>query len=231
MTQYLAEARSSKGRGSMARSRVGASLRSARERAGWSREALADRSGLSWAAIAQIESGRRQEVRLGTLVALSNAREVSVDYLVGSQATVTPRLLAHRVLIYSSNDDFLSSAGPFLVDGIERADCVLVVTSLWQIALLHDALGDNAANVTFRDSSEWYRTPNDALSNYRGFVQERYEQGAQWIRVIGEPVWAGRSDAEVIDWTRYESMINLALASAPATFMCPYDARSVPDPV
>src|ERR1700738_2780915 len=76
----------------VASSQVGRTLRSARERAGWSREALAHHSGLSWAAIAQIESGRRREVRLGSLVALANALAVSVDYLVGGKATLSPKL-------------------------------------------------------------------------------------------------------------------------------------------
>ena len=71
--------------GCMVRSRLEGTVRSARERVGWSREALAYHSGLSGAAIAQIESGRRREVRVTTLLALSRALEVSVDYLVGSR--------------------------------------------------------------------------------------------------------------------------------------------------
>src|SRR4030081_758764 len=94
------------GRRSVASSRVGRSLRAARGRAGWSREPLAHHSGLSWAAIAQIESGRRQEVRLGSLVALANALGVSVDYLVGSKATLSPKLLRHGAVIYDSDDEY-----------------------------------------------------------------------------------------------------------------------------
>jgi hypothetical protein len=164
-------------------------------------------------------------------VALANALEVSVDYLVGGRATVSPRLLRHRALIYNSDDEYLASALPFLAEGIERYDCVLAVTAKRQARLLHDALGDNASQVEFMDSSEWYQSPHGALHDYRGFVQERFERGAPWIRIIGEPVWAGRSKAEVRAWTRYESMINLSFASWPATIVCPYDARSVPDAV
>jgi len=42
---------------------------------------------------------------------------------------------------------------------------------------------------------------------------------------------AGRSGAEVVEWFRYESMVNLALASSPATIVCSYDSRSLPDAV
>jgi transcriptional regulator with XRE-family HTH domain len=212
-------------------SRTGASLRSARKRAGWSRETLADRSGLSGAAVAQIESGRRREVRLSTLVALANALSVSVDYLVGGDAAFSPTLLEHRVLVYDSEDEFLASAAPFVVEGVGVGESVLVVTARRQVELLHDAVGEAATQVEFRDSSEWYRSPGDALNGYRRFVQDRYGRGVPWVRVIGEPVWTGRSEAEVIEWTRYEALINLALATAPATIVCPYDGRSLPDSI
>jgi transcriptional regulator with XRE-family HTH domain len=215
----------------MASSRVGGSLKSARERLGWSREALAYRSGLSWAAITQIETGRRKEVRVSTLLALASALGVSVDYLVGGAATISPELLRHSVLVYGSDDDYLASTIPFLVEGITRSDCVLAVTGRRYMGLLRDALGDNARHVEFFDSLEWYGSLRGAASGYRSFMRERFERGAPWIRIIGEPVWSGKSEAEFAEWFRYESMINLLFASSPATIFCTYDARSVPDSV
>src|SRR3979490_1905223 len=102
-------------------SRIGEAVRSARERAGWSREALAYHSGLSWAAIAQIESGRRQEVRLGSLVALADALDAPVDYLGGSKAILSPKLFQHDAVIYDSDDEYIASTVPFLVEGITRS--------------------------------------------------------------------------------------------------------------
>src|SRR5579863_9200188 len=128
----------------MAPSRIGGSLRSARERKGWTREALAYHSGLSWAAIAQIESGRRQQVRVSSLVALASALGVSVDYLVGGEATISPQLLGHRVLMYASADEYITSALPFLLEGLARSEGVLCVPTTWQRELLHEALGADA---------------------------------------------------------------------------------------
>jgi transcriptional regulator with XRE-family HTH domain len=198
---------------------------------GWSRELLAHRSGLSWAAISQIESGRRQDVRLTSLVALADALEVSVDYLVGGKATVSPQLLGHSVLIYGSDDEYLAGVRPFAVEGIERGDLVMAITASRQSGLLRDALGDLASQVEFQDSAEYYRSPNETLNAYRSLVKERFDGGSNWIRVIGEPVWAGRSETEVAEWTRYESMINLSFASSPVTFVCPYDRRSVSEEI
>jgi transcriptional regulator with XRE-family HTH domain len=213
----------------VARSRLAGVLRSARERAGWSREALAYHSGLSWAAITQIEAGRRQEVRTSSLLALANALGVTVDYLVGGEATVSPKLLRHRVLIYSADEQYLAFAVPFVIEGLKRSDSLLAVTARRQIDLLRDALADEAARVQFRDSSEWYSSPHRALTDYRAFVKEQFARGAPWVRIIGEPVWSGRSEGEIAEWTQYESILNLSFASSPATIVCPYDARSVPE--
>ncbi len=209
-------------------SRVGTSLRSARERAGWSREELAYRSGLSFGAIAQIESGRRREMRLGSLLALANALGVSVDYLVGCQATVAPQLVGHVALLYSSDDQYIAATAAFVLEGIARADRVLVVTASRQTGLLRDALGDRASQVEFHDSSEWYRLPGSTLDRYRSYIKEAIGRGAAWVRIVGEPLWTSWSESEVIEWERYESLVNLSLASSPAAVMCPYDTRSAP---
>ncbi len=210
---------------------LGASVKSARERLGWSREALAYHSGLSWAAITQIESGRRQEVRVSSLVALASALGVSVDYLIGGAATASPALLNHRLLSYGSDDAYLAATVPFLLEGLERDDCVMAVTTSVHIGVLRDALGSNATHVVFQDASEWYVSLLGAASGYRTFMNERFKHGASWMRIIGEPVWGGWSDDETTEWFRYEAMINLSFASAPATIVCTYDTRAMSEAV
>jgi transcriptional regulator with XRE-family HTH domain len=197
-------------------------------RAGWSREALAYHSGVSWSAIAQIESGRRQDVRLSSLTALAEALGVSIDYLIGSTATLTPHLLEHRLLTYGSDEDYLEAVIPFIAEGIERSECVLVVTTPAQIALVRETLGVRSEQVDFADSAEWYDSLTGALNNYRAFMQQKFEAGAAWMRVVGDPVWAVRSADEVTAWFRYEALVNLTFAAAPATIVCTYDTRSVP---
>src|SRR5258708_25386402 len=81
--------------GAMVTSRIGESLKTARARLGWSRVALAFHSGVSWSAIAQIESVRRQDVRLSRLAALADALGASLDYLPGSPAALSPHLFPH----------------------------------------------------------------------------------------------------------------------------------------
>lgn len=210
----------------MAPSRIGTALRAARERAGWTREALAFHSGVSWSAIAQIESGRRNDVRLSSLVALADALQMSVDQLVGSKAILSPPPLRHSALIYESDEEFVGGAAPFITEGIERSEFVIVVTPERQANLLQDALGDAGRAVQFKDGSEWYGSPSSALNAYRALLKEQIESGTHWIRIVGEATWAGWSEAKAERWMRYESMVNLAFASAPASIMCLYDARS-----
>jgi transcriptional regulator with XRE-family HTH domain len=209
-------------------SRIGEALKAARARIGWSREALAFHSGVSWSAIAQIESGRRKDVRLSSLSALADALGVSVDYLIGTATTITPQLLEHQLLPYGSHDEFLAAAMPFLTEGVEQSHSLLAVTTPAQVGLLRESLGDSSDQVEFADSVDWYRSPSEAFNRYRAFVTQTFEAGATWIRIVGEPVWAGRSDVEIAAWTRYESLVNLAFASSPVTLVCPYDMRSVP---
>jgi transcriptional regulator with XRE-family HTH domain len=209
-------------------SRLGESLKAARARAGWSREALAYHSGVSWSAIAQIESGRRTDVRLSSLSALAEALGVSADYLIGTTATLSPHLFEHRLVTYGSDEEYLEATIPYITDGLERSECLLVVTTPTQIALVRDALDVRSEHVEFADSAGWYSSLSGAINRYRAFVKDKFEAGATWIRMVGDPVWAGRSRPEITAWFRYESLVNLAFASAPATIVCPYDTRSVP---
>src|SRR5687767_9695620 len=99
-------------------SRIADTLKVARGRLGWSRETLAHHSGVSWSAIAQIETGRRKDVRLSSLAALADALGVSVDYLIGTAAATTPQPFDHRLLMYRSDEDFLAGAIPFFSEGM-----------------------------------------------------------------------------------------------------------------
>jgi transcriptional regulator with XRE-family HTH domain len=212
----------------MAESPIAISLRATRERLGWSREVLAYHSGVSWSAIAQIESGRRQDIRLSTLAALAAALGVGIDHLAGTRPTTAPALLEHRAVVYASNAEFVEAALPFLRGGLDRTEPVLAVTSAPKIRLLRAALADDAADVAFADSARWYRTPTEALRRYGDYMHDRLAAGASWVRILGEPVWAKRSKAQRLAWARYESLLNLTFAGFPTTVLCPYDGRSLP---
>src|ERR1700730_13676785 len=200
---------------------IGHRVRAARERLGWTRETLAFHAGISWSAIAQVESGRRTNLRPRTLAALSRPLGVSIDYLVGG--TPRPTMLEHSVFPYRTDDQFRTTMGSFLADGFERSEATLAVTTGPNIELLREQLGRDARSVEFLDASGFFSTPVAAFEAYRAFFEAALERGAPWVRVVGEPRWAGRFDGEVRVWTRYESLLNLVFSASPVTFVCPYD--------
>jgi transcriptional regulator with XRE-family HTH domain len=198
----------------------------ARQRLGWNREALAFHSGISWSGIAQIESGRRRNLRPDTLSALAGALGVTIDYLVAA-GPASPPMLDHKALLYGAEDELADTAGPFLEGGVERSEAVLALTTKENIERLRAQLGPAAKRVDFVESEAWLTSPSSALERFMAFSNAKLEGGAPWIRILGEPIWAGRSDAEVRLWTRFESLFNLVFAAWPMTALCPYDERSV----
>jgi transcriptional regulator with XRE-family HTH domain len=209
---------------------IGASLRAARERRSWSRETLAHAAGLSWAAVVQIESGRRADVRLSSLLALADALEVSLDELAG-RPTRPLGGLVHRALFYDGHDDFLAAAVPYLREGVARDERPLAVATAAQLRGLKAQLGRDAKKVTLADSATWYDSPSAALMRYRAYLDDVTSSGARTVRVLGEPVWSKRSAASVKAWVRYESLVNLVFANASASLVCPYDLRHTPQHV
>ncbi|MEY2442254.1 MAG: hypothetical protein QOJ46_1680 [bacterium] len=211
---------------SIASGGIGVRVRAARERRGWSREALAFHAEVSWSAVAQVETGRRTNLRPSTLSALSRALGVSIDYLVDG-ALSRPTMLDHSAFCYRSDEQFQIIAGPFLAEGVERSEATLAVTSATNIELLRDYLGSEARGVEFVDASTWYSTPVAALQAYKSFADAKVKAGAHWVRLVGQPAWTERSDVQVRVWTRYESLMNLVFSAAPLTALCAYDERSV----
>jgi transcriptional regulator with XRE-family HTH domain len=209
---------------------IGQRVRAARDRRGWSREALAYHTGLSWAAITQIESGRRTNLRQTTLVGLAEALGMTIDYLISGR-TPSRAMLEHQALLYEDGEDFGASAAPFLAEALTNGEAALAVTTKANLKRLRRELGDGAGRMRFADSSAWYRTPTAALRSYESFVNDSVASGAPWVRIIGEPVWNGRSREEIRLWARYESWLNLAFRGAPLTLVCPYDLRAVSDEI
>lgn len=207
-----------------ASSPVGGAVRAARTRLGWSRETLAHESGLSWAAITQIETGRRTEVRLSSLVALAQALGVSLDYL--ARGYVPPTMLEHSAYVFTSAEELVDLVQTEARAGLQQDHAVLVVCHKPKLERIRTSLGQAAKRVQFALAKDWYTTPVETTARYETFAREGLERGASWIDIFGEPGWGGRSAAETDAWARYESTINLVFAPWPATVRCLYDVNA-----
>ncbi|MFE9767560.1 anti-sigma factor RsbA family regulatory protein [Streptomyces sp. NPDC005808] len=132
----------------------------------------------------------------------------------------------HQALCFGSDDEFLDGTLAFTRDGLAAGEAVLAVTQGRHTPLLEDALGTLSHDVEFVDADDWYRYPSRTLGRYHSYCADRGRD--RRVRIIGEPVWRDRTEFETREWTRYESLLNVAFADSGHWILCLYDTRTVP---
>lgn len=163
-------------------------------------------------------ASRRNQTGTGRHASQYEARERPADH--ASQVSAGFR---HESLFYSGSEGFLSGTLPFIMGGLVREEPVLVAVVPERERLLRRALGARAGEVSFIDMYELGRNPARIIPAWRAFLDSR-GAGGQPVRGIGEPIWPGRSDAEVCECQRHESLLNTAFDGGPAwRLLCPYD--------
>ncbi|MFD3622919.1 anti-sigma factor RsbA family regulatory protein, partial [Streptomyces sp. NPDC058676] len=82
-------------------------------------------------------------------------------------------------------------------------------------------LGGDADGILFLDMTEAGRNPGRIIPKVlRGFA-DAHPKGR--VRIIGEPIWAGRSAVEYPACAQHEALINAAFEGRAVTILCPYD--------
>jgi hypothetical protein len=147
--------------------------------------------------------------------------------------TTTPLTdVVHTALFYRSEGDYLDSLVPLIFGWLSKAEPVLVAVPDNKIALLHDAFGASAGNVTVNltmtDITETGRNPGRILGLVADFMQRHPNQS---VHVIGEPVWPGRSEVEYPACIQHEALVNIALVGHDVTGLCLYDASRLDESV
>ena len=129
----------------------------------------------------------------------------------------------HEALLYADADEFLAGTVPFVRDGVWAGEPVLVAVGSDRAAALQAELGAEAETVQFIDMLALGRNPARIIPAWRDFVDE-HGAGGRPLRGIGEPIWPGRTPAELVECHHHESLLNLAFAGTPAfSLLCPYD--------
>ncbi len=133
----------------------------------------------------------------------------------------------HECQLYRGIDEFLVAIVPFIQDGLERGQQVMVAVAEPRLQALWDALGDDANRVVFADMAELGRNPALIIPAWREFAAAAKGRP---IRGVGEPIWAGRSDAEIVECQLHEALLNLAVSEqTPLWLVCPYDIETLDD--
>jgi anti-sigma regulatory factor (Ser/Thr protein kinase) len=136
----------------------------------------------------------------------------------------------HEAMMYAGPEGFLAGAVPFIREGLEAGEPMLVAVKADRIAALRGALGADADEVTFADMAVMGRNPGRIIPAWREFVDRH--PGAPLMRGVGEPIWAERSPAELVECQLHESLLNLAFADAKGfRLLCPYDVAGLGDSV
>jgi anti-sigma regulatory factor (Ser/Thr protein kinase) len=137
--------------------------------------------------------------------------------------------MRHNAFVYESLDEYVGRAVAFLREGLEAGEAAVVGHTRPGIAAVRDALGADAADVTFLNVEEAYTRPARTLAAFHRVYVEQFRK-APFVRVASD-VQVGPSPADWDEWTGYEAMMNRCFAHLPTWALCTYDANGLPDPV
>ena len=132
---------------------------------------------------------------------------------------------AHPALFYQGPWEYLSETIPFIREGLAADEPVAVAVPGPRLELLREALGDRAARVRLVDMTVAGRNPGRIIAEVLRAAVDAHPD--RHVRVIGEPIWPGRSDLEYPACVQHEALINLAFAGRSATILCPYDVAGL----
>lgn len=129
----------------------------------------------------------------------------------------------HEAFAFHGEVQFRAVVSAYVLEGVSAGEAVLVAMAEDSIATLRAELGAAADGVRFLDVSRIGRNPARVLPVWRDWIEEN--AGRRPFRGVGEPVWPGRSAAEVVECHQHECLLNLAFDGAPAwRLLCPYDS-------
>jgi anti-sigma regulatory factor (Ser/Thr protein kinase) len=137
--------------------------------------------------------------------------------------TTAQEPFVHPALFYRSVDQYIAGTVPFLLEGLDAGEPAAVAAPPDRLELIRDGLGERAAEVRFIDMTQAGRNPGRIIPNVlRKFADA--QPSARRVRIIGEPIWPGRSAVEYPACVQHEALINAAFTGRGVTILCPYDA-------
>lgn len=135
----------------------------------------------------------------------------------------------HPALFYGYEEEYLETLVPFITEGLSQGQPVAASVPAARVALLRDALGSDADRMLLLDMEDVGRNPGRIIPTVlRKFADA---QGPGHVRIIGEPIWAWRSETEYPACAQHEALINLAFAGRDVTIVCPYDTSALDEKV
>jgi anti-sigma regulatory factor (Ser/Thr protein kinase) len=136
-------------------------------------------------------------------------------------STAAPGPFVHEAVFYRDGAEYLAGTVPFIRAGLAAGEPVLVAVPGANLEHIRRGLGPDADQARFVDMADAGRNPSRIIP----WVLDAFltEHAGRPVRVIGEPIWPGRTAAEYSVGVQHEAMINEVFAGRPAAIICPYD--------
>jgi anti-sigma regulatory factor (Ser/Thr protein kinase) len=134
----------------------------------------------------------------------------------------------HEALLYEDTDEYLAGTVPFITAGLAEGEPVAVAVPAPRLDQIRSALGADANRVVLRDMSLAGRNPGRIIPGVLLAFASLYPN--QRVRIIGEPIFPGRTSDEYPACAQHEALLNAAFAGRDATILCPYDLSAL-DPI
>jgi anti-sigma regulatory factor (Ser/Thr protein kinase) len=133
----------------------------------------------------------------------------------------------HEAFLYSGDDELVAGLVPFILDGLMTGQPVMAALPGHHLGLLVDALGPATAEVMLVDMIELGHNPARIIPGWQHFLDRCCLDGRP-VRGIGEPIWAGRRPAELLECQFHEALLNVAVdPDTPFWLRCPYDTGAL----
>ncbi|NUP23503.1 MAG: sensor histidine kinase [Streptomyces sp.] len=133
----------------------------------------------------------------------------------------THETFVHPALFYRTEQEYTQQTVSFLREGLAGGEPMAVAVPGPNLELIKAGLGGDAEGILFLDMTEAGRNPGRIIPKVlRGFADAH--PGGR-VRIIGEPIWAGRSTVEYPACAQHEALINAAFEGRAVTILCPYD--------
>lgn len=147
----------------------------------------------------------------------------------GYRRDVTPPAahFHHEAILYAGPGSLAAAAAPPVRAAVAQGEPVMVVLPTQTNELLRGALGPFADGVEFADMQAVGQNPAQIIPLWREFV-DRHAQAGRRTLGIGEPVWASRGAAALVECRHHEALLNVAFAAdSDFRLLCPYDTTSL----
>ncbi|WP_406392519.1 anti-sigma factor RsbA family regulatory protein [Streptomyces sp. NBC_00882] len=151
----------------------------------------------------------------------SGGRERGDDAVNAVVETAGP--FVHPALFYRDEREYLAGVVPFVRKALAAGEPVAVAVPTENLRLLKTEIGTGEA-VRFLDMREAGRNPGRIIPGVLRAFADAQPPGTR-VRIVGEPIWAGRTATEYPACVQHEALINAAFQGRPVTILCPYDIR------